>query len=70
MRGSLLLFITSLVTLVLLLSSCQRDELLSPMGSNQTDDNGGSNGGNGSDDPPGDVNGGNWGGEGRGGSAG
>lgn len=59
MRGSMLLFLASLFTLVFLLSSCQREELLSPIGSGQTDDNGGSSGGNGNDDPAGDDNGGN-----------
>ncbi|MEZ4757808.1 MAG: hypothetical protein R2817_13345 [Flavobacteriales bacterium] len=58
MRGSLVLFFASLFTLVFLLSSCQRDELLSPAGNGQVDDNGGNGGGNGSDDPPGDDNGG------------
>lgn len=60
MRGSLVLFFASLFTLVFLLSSCQRDALVPPAGNGQVDDNGG----NGSDDPPGDDNGGDNGGNG------
>jgi len=58
MRGSALLFVVSLFTLMFLLTSCQRDELSAPSSGAQVDDHGGDNGGHGSDDPPGDDNGG------------
>ena len=59
MSGGLVMLCLSLVLLVLL-PSCQRDEVVAPGtqgGSGQgSDDNGGH--GNGNDDPPGDDNGG------------